>query len=157
MHASRPVWRGLCKRPSQLAPFEIVLGRPPFFAAMHSPRRGACGRAAVCAPLHCGWVPCPAALWRLHSLLLDWFAMRSSLVSFSRSAPLPRPTLTALAVAALFSSIPAAWAAEGDVVTPPTMSAVDVVGRSASGTYYADEPRGPRPACRCASCRSRCG
>jgi iron complex outermembrane receptor protein len=70
--------------------------------------------------------------------------MRSSLVSFSRSAPLPHPTLTALAVAALFSSIPAAWAAEGDVVTPPTMSAVDVVGRSASGTYYADEAEGAK-------------
>lgn len=70
--------------------------------------------------------------------------MRSSLVSFSRSAPLPRPTLTALAVAALFSSIPAAWAADGDVITPPTMSAVDVVGRSASGTYYADEAEGAK-------------
>jgi len=70
--------------------------------------------------------------------------MRSSWVSFSRSAPLPRPTLTALAVAALFSSIPAAWAADGDVITPPTMSAVDVVGRSASGTYYADEAEGAK-------------
>ena len=79
--------------------------------------------------------------------------MRSSSVSFSRaSSPstpstpprLPRPTLTALAVAALVASAPAAWAAEGDVVTPPTMSAVDVVGRSASGTYYADEAEGAK-------------
>ena len=42
------------------------------------------------------------------------------------------------------ASAPAAWAAEGDVVTPPTMSAVDVVGRSASGTYYADEAEGAK-------------
>lgn len=73
--------------------------------------------------------------------------MRSSLVSFSRPATppsLPRPTLTALAVAALVASAPTAWAAEGDGVTPPTMSAVDVVGRSASGTYYADEAEGAK-------------
>ncbi|BEU96525.1 TonB-dependent siderophore receptor [Acidovorax sp. DW039] len=73
--------------------------------------------------------------------------MRSSLVSFSRPstpASLPRPTLTALAVAALVASAPAAWAAEGDVITPPTLSAVDVVGRSASGTYYADEAEGAK-------------
>ena len=73
--------------------------------------------------------------------------MRSSLVSFSRpstSLRLPRPTLTALAVAALVASAPNAWAAEGDVITPPTMSAVDVVGRSASGTYYADEAEGAK-------------
>lgn len=68
--------------------------------------------------------------------------MRFSLVS--RPAPLPRPTLTALAVAALVASAPAAWAAEGDAITPPTLSAVDVVGRSASGTYYADEAEGAK-------------
>lgn len=73
--------------------------------------------------------------------------MRSSLVSFSRSSTslrLPRPTLTALAVAALVASASNAWAADGDVITPPTMSAVDVVGRSASGTYYADEAEGAK-------------
>lgn len=68
----------------------------------------------------------------------------SSLDSSSRPAPLPRPTLTALAAAALLASLHPAWAANGDVVTPPTLSAVDVVGRSASGTYYADEAEGAK-------------
>ena len=68
----------------------------------------------------------------------------SSPDSSSRRAPLPRPTLTALAAAALLASLHPAWAADGDVVTPPTLSAVDVVGRSASGTYYADEAEGAK-------------
>lgn len=68
----------------------------------------------------------------------------SSPDSSSRPAPLPRPTLTALAAAALLASLHPAWAADGDVVTPPTLSAVDVVGRSASGTYYADEAEGAK-------------
>ncbi len=72
--------------------------------------------------------------------------MRSSSasVSSSRPAPLPRPTLTAIAAATLLASLQPAWAADGDVVTPPTLSAVDVVGRSASGTYYADEAEGAK-------------
>lgn len=57
---------------------------------------------------------------------------------------LPRPTLTAVAVAAFLTSLSPAWAADGDVITPPTLSAVDVVGRSASGAYYADEAEGAK-------------
>ncbi|RYH62380.1 MAG: hypothetical protein EON54_09405, partial [Alcaligenaceae bacterium] len=55
---------------------------------------------------------------------------------------MPRPTLSAVAVASLFASINPAFAADGDVITPPTLSAVDVVGRSASGAYYADDVDG---------------
>ncbi|CAN7676375.1 TonB-dependent siderophore receptor [Acidovorax sp. LjRoot117] len=68
----------------------------------------------------------------------------SSSLSFSRPAALPRPTLSAVAVASLFASINPAFAADGDVITPPTLSAVDVVGRSASGAYYADEAEGAK-------------
>ena len=71
--------------------------------------------------------------------------MRSlSSLSSSRLATLPRPTLTAMAAAAFLASLHPAWAADGDVITPPTLSAVDVVGRSASGTYYADEAEGAK-------------
>lgn len=49
-----------------------------------------------------------------------------------------------MAAAAFLASLHPAWAADGDVVTPPTLSAVDVVGRSASGTYYADEAEGAK-------------
>ena len=49
-----------------------------------------------------------------------------------------------MAAAALLASLHPAWAADGDLVTPPTLSAVDVVGRSASGTYYADEAEGAK-------------
>lgn len=49
-----------------------------------------------------------------------------------------------MAATALLASLHPAWAADGDVVTPPTLSAVDVVGRSASGTYYADEAEGAK-------------
>lgn len=49
-----------------------------------------------------------------------------------------------MAGAALLASLHPAWAADGDVVTPPTLSAVDVVGRSASGAYYADEAEGAK-------------
>ena len=49
-----------------------------------------------------------------------------------------------MAAAALLASLHPVWAADGDVITPPTLSAVDVVGRSASGTYYADEAEGAK-------------
>ena len=49
-----------------------------------------------------------------------------------------------MAAAAFLASMHPAWAADGDVVTPPTLSAVDVVGRSAWGTYYADEAEGAK-------------
>ena len=68
----------------------------------------------------------------------------SSSLSSSRPAALPRQTLSAVAVASLFASINPAFAADGDVITPPTLSAVDVVGRSASGAYYADEAEGAK-------------
>ncbi|MGE6335457.1 TonB-dependent siderophore receptor [Acidovorax sp. NPDC077664] len=68
----------------------------------------------------------------------------SSSLSSSRPAALPRPTLSAVAVASLFASINPAFAADGDGITTPTLSAVDVVGRSASGAYYADEAEGAK-------------
>ena len=49
-----------------------------------------------------------------------------------------------MAAAAFLAFLHPAWAADGDVITLPTLSAVDVVGRSASGTYYADEAEGAK-------------
>jgi iron complex outermembrane receptor protein len=55
----------------------------------------------------------------------------------------PTRTVTAMAAATFLSSIAPAWAAEGDAKSP-TLPTVEVVGRTASGTYYADEADGAK-------------
>ncbi len=51
--------------------------------------------------------------------------------------------MTALAAATFLSSVAPVWAAEGDAKSP-TLPTVEVVGRTASGTYYADEAEGAK-------------
>ncbi|RZJ09040.1 MAG: TonB-dependent siderophore receptor [Acidovorax sp.] len=65
--------------------------------------------------------------------------------SFFKTPPAARRTWSAKAAAAFLASLaPCAFSAGGEIAAAPTLSAVDVVGRSASGTYYADEAEGAK-------------